>query len=327
MLDTKIINFKQRPNDRDAREVSQSIPFHSFFIYILYGLFAVVLCWVMSIYYPIMPYFYLVFSFLLMYFFFGLILLRIIQKYNKWLASTQKINEQLVQRLHSNIVQEAQQLKLAALGRFSASIAHELRNPLGAIAHAIQLLGEDGQLNPEDTHLKELVIKNCDRMNAVIKNVLQLSRSEQAQPQLIEIRSFLEQFRQDFCHANACDLKISLTDDKHMIWFDKSQLEQVLVILCDNSMQHGDNEGVVHITLSMNVNEDNTVLMVSDLGKGIPEEHKNKIFEPFFTTLRGGTGMGLFIARDLCEINQARLDLKKTTKSSCFVITINSSDE
>lgn len=322
------MHFKQRPMDREMLAVSRSISLHGFFIYILYGLFAVALYWVISVYYATnMPGFYLAFGYLLMYFVFGLLLFRIIQRYNTQLLSLQKINAQLSDRLHSTITQEAQQLKLAALGRFSASIAHELRNPLGAISHAIQLLGEDGQLNPEDTHLKQLVIKNCDRMNAVIKNVLQLSRREPSQPQRIELGCFLEQFKQDFCHANTCDLKIVLTNKEHTVWFDKSQLEQVLVILCDNSMQHGHNEGVVNITLSVTVMAGNTVLRVSDLGKGIPIEHDNKIFEPFFTTLRSGTGMGLFIARDLCEINQARLDLEKTTTGSCFVITINSSDD
>lgn len=325
MRDTKINDFKQRQSDIDAQKASQSMPFHCCFIFILYGLLAVVLYWGRSIYYPSdMPYFYIVFS-LFMYFFFGLILFVIVHAYNKQLTRTRQINEQLTLRLHSTIIQEAQQLKLAALGRFSASIAHELRNPLGAIAHAIQLLGDDGPLSLEDAHLKGLVIKNCDRMNAVIKNVLQLSRSEQAKPQHFELGSFLEQFKQDFCHANACDFKISLTDDAHMIWFDKSQLEQVLVILCDNAMQHGvGNEDAIHITISMNVNADNTVLVVNDLGKGVPEAHFNAIFEPFFTTLRGGTGMGLFIARDLCEINQARLSIEKTKTGSCFVITINS---
>ena len=88
------------------------------------------------------------------------------------------------------ISQQAQQLKLASLGRFSASIAHELRNPLGAIAHAVQLFGDEGGLNEEDARLKQLIINNCDRMNGVIKNVLQLSRRQKSQPQVIEIAIF-----------------------------------------------------------------------------------------------------------------------------------------
>jgi len=227
------------------------------------------------------------------------------------------------------ISQQAQQLKLASLGRFSASIAHELRNPLGAIAHAVQLLGEEGCLNKEDQRLKQLVINNCDRMNGVIKNVLQLSRREKSQPQIIEVGSFLEQFKRDFCHYNKCEFKVKYSKNKLLsIVFDKSQLEQILVILCDNSMQHAqDGTGTVHITISVKSSANKTVLVVSDEGPGIIAEHQNTIFEPFFTTLRTGTGMGLFIARDLCEINQARLDLLKSQKGSSFAITFNTLDE
>ena len=229
----------------------------------------------------------------------------------------------------TNIAQQAQQLKLASLGRFSASIAHELRNPLGAIAHAIQLVGEDGKLSEEDARLKQLVIKNCDRMNGVIKNVLQLSRRQKSQPQTIDIELFLEQFKQEFCSHHACEMDLRLPKDKplHLV-FDKSQLDQILIILCDNAMVHGkDEQGKVTIIIALKISTDRTTLTVSDMGPGIPEELKNDVFEPFFTTLRSGTGMGLFIARDLCEINQARLNITNSSKGTCFAITINPSDE
>jgi two-component system, NtrC family, sensor histidine kinase PilS len=227
------------------------------------------------------------------------------------------------------IAQQAQQLKLAALGRFSASIAHELRNPLGAIAHAAQLFGDDGQLNKENDRLKQLIMNNCERMNGVIKNVLQLSRRQQSQPQVNEISTFLEQFKQDFCHNNPCNLTIKLPKQKHLsIVFDKSQLEQILVILCDNAILHGrDADGGANIVITVKSLSYKMIITVSDTGPGIPFENRENIFEPFFTTLRTGTGMGLFLARDLCEINQARLNLVKSRKGSCFAITLNPSDE
>jgi two-component system sensor histidine kinase PilS (NtrC family) len=229
----------------------------------------------------------------------------------------------------TNIAQQAQQLKLASLGRFSASIAHELRNPLGAIAHAAQLLGDDEELNKENDRLKQLIINNCDRMNGVIKNVLQLTRRQQSQPQVNDITAFLEQFKQDFCHNNKCNFIIKLPKKKQLaVVFDKSQLEQILVILCDNAMQHArDAKGDVNIVISVKASAYKILLTVSDSGPGIPLENREVIFEPFFTTLRQGTGMGLFLARDLCEINQARLNLVNTNKGSCFAITLNSSDE
>ena len=227
------------------------------------------------------------------------------------------------------ISQQAQQLKLASLGRFSASIAHELRNPLGAIAHAAQLFGDGEGLNKEDARLKQLIINNCDRMNGVIKNVLQLTRRQQSQPQVNEIASFLKQFKQDFCHINQCNLVIKVPNNKvNFVVFDKSQLEQILVILCDNAMQHGrDAEGNVNIVIAVKSSSYKTILSVTDSGPGIPMDNKENIFEPFFSTLRTGTGMGLFLARDLCEINRAQLNLVKSNKGSCFAITLYSSDE
>ncbi|MCL9685555.1 sensor histidine kinase [Legionella maioricensis] len=229
----------------------------------------------------------------------------------------------------TNIAQQAQQLKLASLGRFSASIAHELRNPLGAIAHAAQLLGDDEELSKENARLKQLILNNCGRMNGVIKNVLQLTRRQQSQPQVNDIASFLEQFKQDFCHNNQCDFIIKLPKNKQLaVVFDKSQLEQILVILCDNAMQHArDAQGNVTILIAVKSSDYKILVTVSDSGPGIPVENRDVIFEPFFTTLRNGTGMGLFLARDLCEINQARLNLVNSNKGSCFAITLNSSDE
>lgn len=229
------------------------------------------------------------------------------------------------------IAQQAQQLKLASLGRFSASIAHELRNPLGAISHAVQLFGDEGELNQEDKRLKQLIIKNCERMNGVIKNVLQLSRRQQSQPQIIDIASFLLKFKEDFCHNNSCHCKMVIKVPKNLpflVVFDKSQLEQVLVILCDNALQHGrDEKGLVKIVIAVRSAFYKTIITVSDMGPGVPAEYRDSIFEPFFTTIRTGTGMGLFIARDLCEINQARLNWVKSNKGSGFAITINPSDE
>lgn len=229
----------------------------------------------------------------------------------------------------TNIAQQAQQLKLASLGRFSASIAHELRNPLGAISHAVQLMGEEHPLNKEDKRLKQLIISNCNRMNTVIKNVLQISRQQQSQPEPIEIVTFINQFIHEFSSINQCTIKLIPPDDKKKsVIFDKSQLEQVLVILCDNAMQHGQDEsGDVSITMAIQNKGGKTILMFCDTGPGIPDSIHNNIFEPFFTTLRSGYGMGLFIARDLCEINQARLILADSNLGCCFTISFHQSNE
>lgn len=229
----------------------------------------------------------------------------------------------------TSVSQQAQQLKLAALGRFSASIAHELRNPLGSIAHAAQLMGENDLLPPDDLRLKELILNNCNRMNRIIKNVMQLSRREQSQQQAIDLKEFLAQFKRDFCLHNPCDIRIQLTDEAmNPFYFDKSQLDQILVILCDNAIHHGKDEfGRVFITIQAVQEGQSTRLMICDTGKGVDDALREAIFEPFFSTQQNGYGMGLFIARDLCEINQARLAVLKVNKGSCFTITSNQASE
>jgi two-component system, NtrC family, sensor histidine kinase PilS len=229
----------------------------------------------------------------------------------------------------SYISQQAQQLKLASLGRFSASIAHELRNPLGAISHAAQLLGGDVRLTAADTRLKQLISNNCERMNGVIKNVLQLTRRQQSHPQLIDIGTFLTHFKEDFCHTNQCNMTIKLSGIQGVpVFFDTSQLEQIMINLCDNAMKYGrDKQGDVSIVAEASMASNKAILKIYDFGPGIPLEHKESIFEPFFTTTVNGTGMGLFIAKDLCDINQAQLNWVKTNKGCCFTITFNLADE
>ncbi|STX28607.1 two-component system sensor kinase PilS [Legionella beliardensis] len=223
----------------------------------------------------------------------------------------------------SAIAQQAQQLKLSSLGRFSASIAHELRNPLGAISHAVQLMGEASQLSAEDLRMKQLIINNCNRMNGVIKNVLQLSRREPPHPQVIDFIPFIKQFKQDFCVYNQCNMIIEKIGAASVEFvFDKSQLEQILVILCENAIQHGSVNNQTLITINMKKTHLKTEIMVGDQGPGVPAHLKDAIFEPFFSTKRTGFGMGLFIAKELCEINQSRLELIPSEQGCCFAIII-----
>ena len=227
------------------------------------------------------------------------------------------------------VAQQAQQLKLAALGRFSAGISHELRNPLGIILHAVQLMDEGQRLNQEDARLNQLIINNCKRMNTVIENVLNVSRRHHAKPEPIALTQFLKQFKHEFCLINTCDLVLSIgKNKKNTIVFDKGHLEQILVILCDNAMQHGrDKQGGVHVNISIRQQEHYLILLVSDTGPGISPELRKDVYEPFFSTVKMGNGMGLFIARDLCEINQTQLNLLDTPQGCCFSITFTQDHE
>lgn len=223
----------------------------------------------------------------------------------------------------SLITQQAQQMKLASLGRLSASIAHELRNPLGAISHAVQLMGEGGCMDEEDSRLKQLIINNCNRMNQAIKNVLQLSRGEPSKPESIDLNIFLESFRSDFMISHPCSIILNI-EPNALVYFDKSQLEQILIILCDNSIKHGREEsGNVNILIKVSHSSRHTEMSISDTGIGIPYSLRHDVFEPFFTTTRTGLGMGLYLAKDLCEMNNARLTLSPAAKGAVFIITMN----
>jgi two-component system sensor histidine kinase PilS (NtrC family) len=226
------------------------------------------------------------------------------------------------------MAQQAQQLKLASLGRLTASIAHEIRNPLGAISHAGQLLAESDYLEQGDLRLTQIIREQSNRMNAIVESILQLSRRERAQPEEVSLGQWLENFRAEFARIADIDeggIAVKMDADNIYVRFDTGQLHQVMWNLCNNALQHGDKElskrkTVLHAGLDRETNH--PYLEVIDSGKGLDRELAQQIFEPFFTTDPKGTGLGLYIARELCEMNQARLDYIHGKKNGgCFRIT------
>lgn len=223
------------------------------------------------------------------------------------------------------LAQQAQQMKLASLGRLTASIAHEVRNPLGAISHAGQLLSESPQLNTGDKRLTEIIQTQSRRMNAIIENVLQLSRRDRSNPQPLVLQPWLANFAAEFTtehHIDARSVSINIDPPELVIHVDLSQLQQVLTNLCDNALRHsGGYAGLTKIELRGGITRESggPFLDVIDHGPGIPPDIAQNIFEPFFTTEPTGTGLGLYIARELCEINRARLNyLPIPNGGSCF---------
>lgn len=229
----------------------------------------------------------------------------------------------------SHTLQRAQQLKLASLGQFTASISHELRNPLGAISHAVQLLKESDSLKEEEKRLSDIIHNNCDRMNALIKNVLQISRGQKSEPTAFLAKNFLTQFRNKTFLKGCSNLTIFVEPADIKIYFDKSQLSQLLVILIENSIKYGRNElDEVNITIRCYYDKHQRVcLTVCDEGKGVDSSIQDKIFDPFFTTTRSGVGLGLFIAKELCDLNQAKLSLDPSEKGAVFKIYFRTMDE
>lgn len=227
-----------------------------------------------------------------------------------------------------SITQQAQQLKLASLGRLTASIAHEIRNPLGAISHASQLLGESEALPPGDQRLLEIIDAQCKRVNQIIENVLQLSRRRTAQPRQVMLNTWLKDFVADYRRSKNEPLDIVL----HCLapgitgQFDPGQLQQVLTNLCDNGLRYSlSATGKAHIMLVAGVDSklQRPFINVVDDGPGISEENEKHLFEPFFTTENAGSGLGLYLSKELCEANQAFIQFRRTPDgSSCFHIQL-----
>ena len=230
----------------------------------------------------------------------------------------------------TTLAQQAQQLKLASLGRLAGSIAHEIRNPLGAISHAGQLLAESPNIDATDLRLTEIIRTNSQRMNNIIENVLQLGRRRQPAPESIAIKAWLENFIEEFFRSenlnpNNTFITIDVEPADIDITFDTNQLNQVLWNLCHNGIHHGNEhnkQNRLTLQAGLTPNSPSPYLDIIDDGPGVPTEAIDHIFEPFFTTDTKGTGLGLYIAKELCECNHAHLTYAATeTGGSCFRIT------
>lgn len=220
--------------------------------------------------------------------------------------------------------QEAQQLKLASLGRLTASIAHEVRNPLGAISHAAQLLFESDMAPAEDKRLGEIIQNHSRRVNHIIENVLQLSRRKTATAEAVNLTDWLKAFVKEYQQTKRADITLVTKHAVIKTRVDPSQLHQVVSNLCDNGLRYSlEKTGRESLTVvaGIDLKTELPYIEVIDDGAGIPEGNLQQIFEPFFTTESNGSGLGLYISRELCEANQATLDYKRTAEGkSCFRI-------
>jgi two-component system sensor histidine kinase PilS (NtrC family) len=225
------------------------------------------------------------------------------------------------------IIHQTQQIKLASLGRLTASIAHEIRNPLGAISHAAQLLNEADTLTGEDSRLMSIIDDNTGRVNAIVENILQLSRPVKSVPQTIPLAQWLEKFVDEFTQSGNCapeQISFDIEPAGLEIQIDPSLLHQVVWNLCQNAMQHAGQTDAVQLRLVAGRLQPSGAphLDIMDNGTSIAHEMTDKIFEPFFTTRSSGTGLGLYIAREICESNRAHLEyLPQSQGGSCFRIT------
>jgi len=207
--------------------------------------------------------------------------------------------------------QQAQQLKMAALARLTASIAHEIRNPLGALTNAAQLLGESIPEDSDAKRLTKIIEEQGRRMNVIVENVTQLSRRDRINAMRLDLESWVREFIAAYCETVRIPTEVfSQVGPNVEILFDPDQLSQVVTNLSQNALRHSPPfTGTPLIKLMTGRDpEGRPFLEVVDWGTGVPAAIADNIFDPFFTTSPKGTGLGLYIARELCEGNGASLD-------------------
>ena len=211
----------------------------------------------------------------------------------------------------SLLAEKVQQSKLAALGRLSASIAHEIRNPVGAMSHAGQLLGESPNLAPEEQRLTEIIQRHAERVSHIIESVLRLSRREAARAERLTLEDWCADFVAEFCETMQWPgerMQLSTPAGALEVRFDPAQLRQIVWNLCENALRYSldDPAGPIELICGRRSPNARPYLEVADRGPGVPPEYVERIFEPFFSGGRG-TGLGLFLARELAQANGATL--------------------
>lgn len=214
----------------------------------------------------------------------------------------------------SLLAEKVRQTKLVSLGRLSASIAHEIRNPVGALSHAAQLLSESPVIGSGERRLLEIINLHSQRVSEIVENVMQLSRRDATRPETVELVSWMHDFVAEF--ASTCELPVERfrIASAHVpvdVRIDPSHLRQVCWNLCENAVQHAAGDGgdgpIVEIRFSQLEGPGRPFVEFADRGPGIDEDMHERLFEPFATGQAGGTGLGLFISRELCECNRAAL--------------------
>ncbi|MEQ1813995.1 MAG: ATP-binding protein [Candidatus Nitrotoga sp.] len=216
---------------------------------------------------------------------------------------------------------QAQQIKLAALGRLTANIAHEVRNPLSAISYAAELLREEKH-DPAQARLFEVILENTTRLDNIVRDVMQLNRRDRAQREKInladKLRGFVENIR--LTENVAEDVFLFEIVPDCQIDFDPGHLDQVLWNLFRNALRYCQGRPRSVQLQAWKGDKGQVILDVINDGPRISPDVIQKLFEPFFTTAAGGTGLGLYIARELCDANGAKLEYREEGLKTCFRI-------
>jgi two-component system sensor histidine kinase PilS (NtrC family) len=210
----------------------------------------------------------------------------------------------------------------------TASIAHEIRNPLSAISHAGQLLSEAPDLKKQELRLTEIIQTHCRRVNSIIEDILKLSRRNSRHRQKISLDQWLPAYfsEQRFDLGGPVDAFELIFSKRGLnAAIDDGHLKQILDNLCANALQYG-RPDLGKILIEVGQTNDQPYIKVIDHGEGIDQEHIRHLFEPFFTTSHQGTGLGLYISRELAELNQAELNYAITAGKPCFILALANAD-
>lgn len=216
----------------------------------------------------------------------------------------------------------AQQFKLAALGRLTLSIAHEIRNPLSAISHAAQLMGEENQ-DDGTKKLTTIIRNNVHRLDHMVQDILTLNRRDRQEKENLEIEPFIQAWMKEWRQAEEIPESAVIMDMKSTatLCFAPQHLRQILWNLSRNAWRHCRQQpGSLRFRLE---DRDQTVVLeITDDGPGVPEDNQSRLFEPFYTTAAQGTGLGLYIARELADANDARLEFAGNQPGARFRLTM-----
>lgn len=224
---------------------------------------------------------------------------------------------------------EAQQVKLAALGRLTANIAHEVRNPLSAISYATELLHEEAR-DAGPLRLLQIILDNTARLNRIVQDVMQLNRRDRAQPETLDASRLLPTFLDSLAEVEQVAPRVfavGLPAQANIV-FDRGHFEQVLWNLCHNALRHSRREEGSVCLRGLRDSGGRLTLEIDDDGPGVAQAEISRLFEPFYTTDSKGTGLGLYIARELCLANDAKLEYRRGDRGgACFSITFGRGDE
>jgi len=229
---------------------------------------------------------------------------------------------------YTPITQYAQSLKLTSLGRLTASIAHEIRNPLGAISHAAQLLQESDELSGPDRRMADIILHHCARVNKIVESVMQISRRKVPKPEYLVLSEWLQETVAGYLKTLNGEAEITIDCDykELLVEFDPENLQRVVMNLLDNALRHSKlatNKESAKIVVGLDFTSHQCLMEIIDAGTGVSAVDQAKLFEPFYTTVQEGSGMGLYLCKELCEINNASISYKPTAHGeSCFRISM-----